>query len=103
VHNIRVLESENPYSTVGQSGTDDGSFLCVGLPFFVGRDSVVGIATCCELDSLGIETVRSKAEVCRRSIAGIAGSNPPGGMDGCVVCCRKIHNTMTKNTKVHNG
>ena len=29
---------------------------------------------------------RSKAWVCRRSPAGIAGSNPAGGMDVCVVC-----------------
>jgi hypothetical protein len=29
---------------------------------------------------------RSKARVCARSLAGIAGSNPNGGMDVCVVC-----------------
>ena len=29
---------------------------------------------------------RSKTRVCRRSRAGIAGSNPAGGMDVCVVC-----------------
>jgi hypothetical protein len=28
---------------------------------------------------------RSKAWVCGRSLAGIVGSNPPGGMDVCVV------------------
>ena len=34
---------------------------------------------------------RSKARVCGTSLAGIAGSNPAGGMDVCllcVVCCR---------------
>ena len=29
---------------------------------------------------------RSKARVCGRSLAGIAGSNPATGMDVCVVC-----------------
>ena len=29
---------------------------------------------------------RSKARVCGRSLAGVAGSNPAGGMDVCVVC-----------------
>jgi hypothetical protein len=29
--------------------------------------------------------VRSKAWVCGRSLAGIVGSNPAGGMDVCVV------------------
>jgi hypothetical protein len=35
---------------------------------------------------------RSKAWVCDRSLAGIAGSNPTGGVDACllsVVCCQK--------------
>ena len=31
---------------------------------------------------------RSKARVYCRSLAGIAGSNPAGGMDVCVVCCK---------------
>ena len=34
---------------------------------------------------------RSKARVCNRSLAGIVGSNPAGGMDVClvsVVCCQ---------------
>ena len=30
---------------------------------------------------------RSKAWVCNRSPAGIAGSNPAGGMDVCCECC----------------
>ena len=30
---------------------------------------------------------RSKARACGRSLAGVAGSNPVGGMDVCVVCC----------------
>jgi len=30
---------------------------------------------------------RSKVSVCGRSLAGIAGSNPAGGMDVCCECC----------------
>ena len=30
---------------------------------------------------------RSTSRVCGRSVAGVAGSNPAGGMDVCVVCC----------------
>ena len=44
----------------------------------VGRDSVVGIATCCGLEGPGIE-----------SLVGVVGSNPEGGMDVCVVCVVK--------------
>jgi hypothetical protein len=57
----------------------------------VGRDSSVGIATCYGLDGPGIESVPipvaelSKARVCGRSIAGVAGSNPPWG-HGCLCC-----------------
>ena len=29
---------------------------------------------------------RAKARVCGRSLAGVAGSNPAGGMDVCFVC-----------------
>ena len=29
----------------------------------------------------------SKARACGRSLAGVAGSNPAGGMGICVVCC----------------
>ena len=29
---------------------------------------------------------RSKARVCVRTLTGVAGSNPAGGMDVCVVC-----------------
>ena len=32
---------------------------------------------------------RSKAMVCGRSLAGVAGSNPAGGMDVCVMCIVK--------------
>jgi hypothetical protein len=32
-------------------------------------------------------TERSKARVCGGSLAGVATSNPAGGMDVCVVCC----------------
>ena len=31
---------------------------------------------------------RSKARVCGRSLAEVAGSNPAGDMDVCVVCCK---------------
>ena len=31
---------------------------------------------------------RSKARVCGRSLAGVAGLNPDWGMDVCVVCCK---------------
>ena len=56
----------------------------------VGRDSVVGIAARYELEGPGVESpipvaARSKAWVCIRSLAGIVGSNPTGGMDVCVV------------------
>ena len=53
------------------------------------RDSSVGITPHYELDGPGIVPVpvaeRSKARVYGRSLAGIAGSNPAGGMDVCVV------------------
>ena len=45
----------------------------------------------------------SKARVCGRSPAAIAGSIPAGGMDVCVVCCRGISDMMTKDVKVHGG
>ena len=56
----------------------------------VGRDSLVGIATRCGLHGPGIELPipvagRSKARVCGRSLSGVAGSNPAGDMDICVV------------------
>ena len=58
-----------------------------------GRDSSVGTATRYGLDGRGIESAdpvaeRSKARVCGRSLAGIVGSNPTGGMEVCVVCCK---------------
>ena len=33
---------------------------------------------------------RSKAWVCSRTPAGIAGSNPAGGMDVCVLCVCQV-------------
>jgi hypothetical protein len=30
----------------------------------------------------------SKARVCSRLLVGVKGSNPAGGMDVCVVCCK---------------
>ena len=38
------------------------------------------------LENIILVAERSKATVCGRSLAGISGSNPPGGMDVCVVC-----------------
>ena len=39
-------------------------------------------------DRMPISVVeRSKARVCGRSLAGVAGLNTAGGMDVCVVCC----------------
>jgi hypothetical protein len=52
----------------------------------------VGIATRYGPDCPGFESVpipgaeRSKARICVRSLAGIAGSHPAGGMDVCVAC-----------------
>ena len=60
-----------------------------------GRDGSVGIATCHGLYGPGIESQpipvaeRSKARVCGRSLAGVAGSYPAGGMDVCVLCVVK--------------
>jgi hypothetical protein len=56
----------------------------------VGRDSVVGIATRYGLGGPGIDAVRSKAWVCGRSLTGIVGSNPTGGMDVSVVSCIRM-------------
>ena len=54
------------------------------------RGSVIGIVTGLRTGRSGVRTPisvaeRSKARVCDRSLAGIAGLNPPGGMDVCVV------------------
>ena len=57
-------------------------------------DRVVGIATRYWLYGPGIEFLsipvakRSKARVCGRFLAGVASSNPAGGLDICVVCCK---------------
>ena len=34
---------------------------------------------------------RSKAWVCGRSLAGFVGSNPPRGMDACLLCVGSYH------------
>ena len=80
-----------------------------------GRDSSVGTATTYGLDGRGIKlsipvAERSEVRVCVRSPAGIAGSNPSGGMDVCVVCCKyrqkaKFGRVKTKNqsTRWENG
>ena len=46
---------------------------------------------------------RSKERVCGRSLAGVAGSNSAGGTDAYVVCCRRISDIRTEDTKVQNG
>jgi hypothetical protein len=49
------------------------------------------VALCCivlQLHVLIPLTERSKARVCGRSIAGIAGLNPVEGMDVCLLCVR---------------
>ena len=57
------------------------------------QDSSVSIAIGYGLDGPRIQSLaipvaeRSKARVCGRSLAGVAGSNPAGGMKACVVCC----------------
>jgi hypothetical protein len=65
---------------------------------FVGHKSSAGTATRCGLDGPKPipEAERSKARVygfdsasvCCKSFAGVACSNPVGGMDVCVVCCQ---------------
>ena len=58
----------------------------------MGSYSSVGIVTRYGLHGPGIESEsipaaeRSKARVCGLWLAGIAVSNPAGGMDVCVVC-----------------
>ena len=42
---------------------------------------------------------RSRARICRRSLAGIAGSYPAGSMDICVVCYRGISDMRTEEIK----
>ena len=42
---------------------------------------------------------RSKARVCDRSLAGVAGPNLAGGMDGCVVCVVQKRTKGTIRTK----
>jgi hypothetical protein len=60
--------------------------------FFVGRDIVAGVTNRYGPDGPGIESQqipvadRSKARVCGRSLAGIAGSNPSGSTEDDVVC-----------------
>ena len=67
----------------------------------MGRDGSVGIQTRYGLGGPGNEVLvlaeRSKAWVCGRSLAGVAGSNPVGGMDVCVVC------VVRKRTKRKTG
>ena len=56
------------------------------------RGGVVGIASKLPTRQSGVESLlipvaeRSMARVCGRSLVGVAGSNPAGGMNVCVVC-----------------
>jgi hypothetical protein len=45
----------------------------------------------------------SKAWVRGCSLAGIAGSNPTGVWDICVVCCRGISDMKREDIMEHNG
>jgi hypothetical protein len=81
------------------------------LQQIVGQDSSVGIATRYWMDCPGIwirpipVAERSKARVCDRSLAGVPGLNPAGGMDVCVVCVAQPgqsgqrSNTENKNSR----
>ena len=42
---------------------------------------------------------QSKARVCGRSLAGVAGSNPAGGMNVCVVCVVKDERQSQENER----
>jgi hypothetical protein len=42
---------------------------------------------------------RSKASVYGRSLAGISGSSPAGGMDVCVMCCKKRQKAKCRAVK----
>ena len=46
---------------------------------------------------------RYKARVYGLSFAGITGSNPAGGMDVSVVCCRGISDMRTEDKKGRSG
>ena len=71
----------------------------------VGWNSSVGTATRYWQDHPGIEFLPtsvvepSNARVYGRSLAGVADSNPAGGMDACVVCCTGIRNMRTVDEK----
>ena len=43
---------------------------------------------------------RSTANVFGRSLAGIAGSNPAGNMDVCIVCCTARTNGTSQDNQV---
>jgi hypothetical protein len=64
----------NRYRPVAGSGSLIG-LLNIGRPIYRHLSICVPIAV----------VVRSKASVCGRSLAGIAGSNPTGGMDVCLL------------------
>jgi hypothetical protein len=53
---------------------------------FIFRDSVVYYTSYIRMVPIPV-AVRSKAWVYGRSLAGIVGSNPTGGMDVCCECC----------------
>ena len=72
--------------------------------FFMGRFNSVGIAIRYGLDGAGSDFPSGRAilaRICYQLVAGVPGSNPAGGMDICVVCCRRISDMKTKDIKVH--
>ena len=61
------------------------------------------MATRCGIDGPRIEqpipvAELSKARVCGHSLSAVAGSNPAGGMDVCVVSKHKMHENQDKET-----
>ena len=83
--------------------TSEGTWVVISN-FTVDRDSSAGIATCYRLTGPGIEkpisvAERWKSRVCGRSLDGIAGSNPAGGMNVCVVSTDNKAKCRTINTK----
>ena len=58
--------------------------LCV----FYGKDKRQNPGQSGQRNTNKVQSEWSKARVCGRSLAGVAGSNPTGGMDVCVVCCK---------------
>ena len=79
-------------------------YYIIVIQYIVDRDSSVDIVTRYGPNSSAIElpipvTKRFKARACGPSLAGIAGSNPAGGMDVCVVSKDRKTKCRTIKTK----